>query len=130
MLIKQDISLKPYNTFGIDVKAKYFAEIKNEQDLEELFMSRAAKEEKLLILGGGSNMLFTQDFNGLVVKMAITGISHELNGDTFALQEQITAMTPMTVKDMAAQLVVETDFGGSDYREVFFERVVALAEKP
>ncbi|MCJ0742208.1 UDP-N-acetylmuramate dehydrogenase [Pedobacter montanisoli] len=85
MLIKQEISLKPYNTFGIDVKAKYFAEIKNEQDLEELFMSREAKEEKLLILGGGSNMLFTQDFKGLVVKMAIEGISYALNGNVVEL---------------------------------------------
>ena len=47
-----------------------------------------------------------------------------------ALQEQITAMKPICAKDMATQLVVETDFGDSDYREVFFERVAALAEKP
>lgn len=46
------------------------------------------------------------------------------------LQEQITAMKPMSAKDMATQLVVETDFGDSDYRDVFFERVAALAEKP
>lgn len=107
MLIKQDISLKPYNTFGIDVKAKYFAEIKNEQDLEELFMSREAKEEKLLILGGGSNMLFTQDFNGLVVKMAITGISHELNGDTI----EITAGAGVVWNDLV-MFCVEHKFAG------------------
>tara|TARA_R110002051_G_C8529861_1_gene469401 strand:- start:82 stop:696 length:615 start_codon:yes stop_codon:yes gene_type:complete len=45
-----------------------------------------------------------------------------------ALQEQITAMKPSTARDMATQLVVETDFGDSDYRAVFFERVAALAE--
>jgi UDP-N-acetylmuramate dehydrogenase len=74
--LQQNISLKPYNTFGIDVRAKYFAEIKSEAQLAELFNNPILKTEKLLVLGGGSNMLFTEDFNGIVVKISIEGMRY------------------------------------------------------
>lgn len=81
-IVQENISLKPYNTFGIDAKARYFAEILEEKDLEELLTSDLIKEQKLLILGGGSNILFTQDFDGLVIKLSIGGIdvAHHENG--------------------------------------------------
>jgi UDP-N-acetylmuramate dehydrogenase len=72
--IQENISLKPYNSFGIDVKASYFAEIFSEKDLIELFQDELVKSEKLLIIGGGSNVLFTQDYKGLVIKISIKGI--------------------------------------------------------
>lgn len=78
--IKEHISLKPYNTFGIDVKARYFAEITSEEDLKDLFESPLAHYNRLLILGGGSNILFTKDFDGLVIKISIRGISHQIGG--------------------------------------------------
>lgn len=79
-IIKEYISLKPYNTFGIDAKAKLFAEVKNEADLRSLFHDERAKNHSLLVLGGGSNMLFTQDFTGLVLKVSIPGIEYQVNG--------------------------------------------------
>lgn len=72
MQIQENISLKPYNTFGIDAKTRYFATFKDTDDLEEL----TTHDSRLttLILGGGSNILFTKDFNGLVLKNEIAGI--------------------------------------------------------
>ena len=81
LLIQKDISLKPYNTFGIDVKALFFAEIIEEQDLIALHAHPVFKENQRLILGGGSNMLFTEDFKGLVIKISIPGISAEYHYD-------------------------------------------------
>jgi UDP-N-acetylmuramate dehydrogenase len=75
--LQENISLKPYNTFGIDVKARYFAEISDKQDLVELRSTAAFGDHKLLVLGGGSNLLFTEDFDGLVVKISIPGITAE-----------------------------------------------------
>jgi hypothetical protein len=68
----QDISLQGYNSFGINAKARHFAIFSNTVELEEL----ASQDPKLntLILGGGSNILFTKDFDGLVLKNDIKGI--------------------------------------------------------
>ena len=79
--LKQNVSLKPYNTFGIDVKANFFADIYTVDDLMKLFTNSAIEGKKLLILGGGSNMLFTEDFDGVVVKLSIPGISYTTQGD-------------------------------------------------
>ncbi|MBN1820181.1 MAG: UDP-N-acetylmuramate dehydrogenase [Prolixibacteraceae bacterium] len=68
-------SLKSYNTFGIDVKAKYFFEFTDIADPEFFFRSNKTwNDEKILILGGGSNILFISDFNGLVVYPNVPGI--------------------------------------------------------
>ncbi len=73
MNIHENVSLKPYNTFGLDVKAKYFIEIKQINDLKEIV--KANKSDKLFILGGGSNMLLTQDINKIVIKLDLKGIN-------------------------------------------------------
>lgn len=65
-------SLLAYNTFGIDVKAKYFATFSNVSQLQEQL--HLHPNEALLIMGGGSNMLFTQDFEGLVLRNEIKGV--------------------------------------------------------
>ena len=62
---QKNISLLSYNTFGINVKSKKFIGIKNTAELIEVLNQN--KEQKLLILGGGSNLLLTQDFDGLVI---------------------------------------------------------------
>lgn len=77
-IIQQNISLRKYNTFGIDAKAKLFAQVHTEQELVEVFDQPESKTEQLLILGGGSNMLFVNDFDGLVIKMDIKGISQQV----------------------------------------------------
>lgn len=73
-LLQEQISLKQYNTFGIEVKTKYFADVHSVADLTELFGNPITRSEKILVLGGGSNMLFTKDFDGLVIKVSIPGI--------------------------------------------------------
>lgn len=79
--LQENKSLKQYNTFSIDVKARYFMEIFQEHDLVELLLSDLVKSQKLLVLGGGSNILFTEDFDGLVLKISIQGISVQVSGD-------------------------------------------------
>jgi len=78
--ILENVSLKPYNSFAIDVNAHYFAEIKSAQELKELFETNLLKTQKLLVVGGGSNILFTQDFDGLVIKIGIKGLTFEVHG--------------------------------------------------
>ena len=72
MHIQENISLKPYNTFGIDVSAKYFVSVSNIDDLKQILSLK--KHSNKLILGGGSNMLLTKDFNGLVIHINLKGI--------------------------------------------------------
>lgn len=70
-IVSHNISLKPFNTFGIDANASSFVEISSIYQLKEILQKN---NEPLLILGGGSNVLLTTDFKGLVIKNNITGI--------------------------------------------------------
>ncbi len=82
--IQENISLKNFNTFGIDVSARYYVEICHEDELVELFLDPQWLDTKRLVLGGGSNMLFKDDFNGLVIRINIRGIERRLqNNDVF-----------------------------------------------
>jgi len=72
--ILHNYSLKNYNTFGIDAKAKYFASFRSEAELTALLKNSICKTEPLFILGGGSNILLTQDFEGIVLANNIKGI--------------------------------------------------------
>lgn len=74
MTIQENHSLKDYNTFGLDVQARYFAEVTSIEDIQELIGNADYNTLPWLILGGGSNVLFTQDFGGLVVKNSLRGI--------------------------------------------------------
>ncbi|MEX8546348.1 MAG: UDP-N-acetylmuramate dehydrogenase [Mucilaginibacter sp.] len=77
--IRENVSLKNFNTFGIDVCARYFVEITHEDELTELFLDPKWLQMPRLVLGGGSNVLFTKDFEGLVIRMNIRGIEHRIN---------------------------------------------------
>jgi len=70
---KENLNLKSYNSFGLEVIAKSFFEFTEKEDLIE-FLSKNGLPEKRLILGGGSNFLFTSDFDGLVIYPNIPGI--------------------------------------------------------
>ena len=72
--IVKDYDLKDLNTFGISAKAKFFAVLENESDILELFESEEFKNNEKLFLGGGSNMLFTKDFDGIVILNKLKGI--------------------------------------------------------
>ena len=79
MQLQENISLKPYNTFGIDVKARYFATFNDTDELAETLNLKSQTSN--LILGGGSNILLTKDYDGLVLKNEIRGIV-ELHEDS------------------------------------------------
>lgn len=70
---EEQVSLAPYNTFGLAEKARYFVRIQEESQLEELVHHDLFKEQAVLWLGGGSNMLLTGPFDGLVVKLEFSG---------------------------------------------------------
>ena len=69
MQIEENLDLKQYNTLQVSVKAKYFVKVENESDILELMKTDLWKNEKHCILNWGSNILFTQDFDGIVVKI-------------------------------------------------------------
>ena len=73
MQVQENISLKSYNTFGIDAKAKYFCEINSAEDLAEAL--RLEDYPDKFILSGGSNMLITKDIKALVLHINIKGIT-------------------------------------------------------
>ena len=83
-MIQENISLKPYNTFGVDVSARYFAEVNSVEDLKET-LKISNSQTPQLFLGGGSNLLFTQDFDGLVIKLNLKGISEEILDENHVL---------------------------------------------
>ena len=73
--MKTNVNLKPYNSFGFDVVAKYFVEINTIYDLQTLIKSGELQKHKTLILSGGNNILFQEDvFEGLVVHINTKGI--------------------------------------------------------
>jgi UDP-N-acetylmuramate dehydrogenase len=74
--IRENVSLKNFNTFGIDAYARHFVEINHEEELKTLFADAKWYNLKRLVIGGGSNVLFTQDFDGLVIRINIRGIKH------------------------------------------------------
>jgi UDP-N-acetylmuramate dehydrogenase len=73
--IIQNQSLKPYNTFGIDVNASYFTAFDSIVTLSEILATSTFKENQSLILGGGSNILFTKNYDGIVLHNLLKGIS-------------------------------------------------------
>jgi UDP-N-acetylmuramate dehydrogenase len=80
MTIQENISLSRYNTFGIDVNARYFCEVENVEDLKTVISSEIFRNNPHLILGNGANILFTKNFDGFVVKPVFKGI--EIVGET------------------------------------------------
>ncbi|MBI4945827.1 MAG: UDP-N-acetylmuramate dehydrogenase [Bacteroidetes bacterium] len=79
MNLVENFSLKKLNTFGIDASAKYFLEANSISDIQNLLDHKKISPFRdgvspLLIMGGGSNILFTKNFDGLVLKNCITGI--------------------------------------------------------
>ncbi len=107
IVIQENISLKQHNTFGIEVSAKYFVRIEREEQLVELFSIERFRSIPKLILGGGSNILFTKDYDGLVVFINIKGINHDVNGDVV----QVTAGGGEVWNDLV-QYCVTRDFAG------------------
>ncbi len=78
--MQQNISLKPFNTFGLEASAKYFAEINTVSELKEILQNSDFQGIDKLFLGGGSNILLTKNYEGLVIKINLKGI-HKVSED-------------------------------------------------
>ena len=72
--VRADVSLKPFNSFGVDVKARLFAEAHSDMDVREALAYAAGHDVPLLVIGGGSNLLLTGDIDAFVLRMASQGI--------------------------------------------------------
>lgn len=73
-MIQENINLQPHNTFGLESIAKNFATFTTVNELKELLMHNQTVQLELLVLGGGSNILLTKNFDGLVLKNNLIGI--------------------------------------------------------
>jgi UDP-N-acetylmuramate dehydrogenase len=82
-MIQENIDLKPYNTFGISAKTKKFAQFSSLEELKTVLAEK--QDEELLILGGGSNILLTQDFGGLVLRNELKGMELVSENDEFVV---------------------------------------------
>jgi UDP-N-acetylmuramate dehydrogenase len=81
-MILEHISLKNYNTFGLNVRADRLVTFKHEENAINFFKQQKGSIRKLIILGAGSNLLFTEDFHGTIIRPEMEGISLEgKNGD-------------------------------------------------
>ena len=84
-MIRKNISLKKYNSFNIDVNAKEFVEVNSKDELIKI--ANRTKDKNVLYLGGGSNILFTRDFDGIVIHLNIKGVQFEkTNSDETVVQ--------------------------------------------
>ncbi|MDR2622601.1 MAG: UDP-N-acetylmuramate dehydrogenase [Dysgonamonadaceae bacterium] len=83
MRIEQNYSLLKHNTFGLNVKTKYFVEYENEVDLQKLLRDEYFFSQQFWHIGQGSNLLFLGDFDGVIVHSAIRGIEKIRETDDF-----------------------------------------------
>src|SRR5690625_4304561 len=83
MIIEEHKPLKAYNTFGVAVNARYFTEVNSLTQLRKALDSNV--HSKQLILGGGSNILFTKDIDALVIHLNLKGIKEKVLDDNYVL---------------------------------------------
>ena len=72
--VQSQVSLKPFNSFGVDVQARLFAEARSDADVREALAYGLEHKVPVLVIGGGSNLLLTADIDSLVLRMATRGI--------------------------------------------------------
>jgi UDP-N-acetylmuramate dehydrogenase len=76
-MIRKNYSVKSYNTFGLNYKAEFFVSIDSENDAVKLFQEKGSLKMPILILGNGSNILFTGDYNGTIIHPDLGGLNLE-----------------------------------------------------
>lgn len=74
LVIEKDVSLRPFNTFGVDARARWFVRVRSVDDLARLDDAEELRGAPRFLLGGGSNVLFTRDYDGVVVKIDVPGV--------------------------------------------------------
>lgn len=82
MVIYENFDIKPFNTFGINAKVRYLVTISKPEDLTALSHFLNDKKLAFFILGGGSNVLFSKDFEGIVIKNELKGIQQVAETET------------------------------------------------
>ena len=102
MTIKENISLLPYNTFGINVKARLFIEYYSLDELRQVLKEH--KGEQILHIGQGSNLLFTHDFNGIILHSGMARAR-------FIDDETVEAQNGLRLDDLIAQLTDMAYYG-------------------
>ena len=108
MKIHENFSLKNHNTFGVDVTARYFVEVSSVGDLTEALHYAKTQSLATLFLGGGSNILFTQDFDGMVIQLNLKGISEESTSENEVF---VTAKAGENWHEFV-QFCLRKDYGG------------------
>ena len=108
MIIYPNFSLRAHNSFQLNVSARYFAEYYSVQELVELLSSDLLKENRFLQIGGGCNLLFINDFDGVILHSGIKGIEFISEDDKF-IRVRVGAGE---VWDNFVQFAVEQNFGG------------------
>jgi UDP-N-acetylmuramate dehydrogenase len=83
MQVQENVSLKPYNTFGVDAIARYFARFRSSAELQKVLFDMRNAPNETFVLGGGSNILLTKDFEGLVLKNEVSRIEKIAEDDDY-----------------------------------------------
>jgi len=109
-MLYSNYSLKELNTFGLDCRADKFIIVKNEDEAGELFRNNELPKGSILVMGGGSNILFTEDFKGTIIYPDIKGISIEKE----SREHVIVSAGAGVVWDDFVAWCVERGFGGTE----------------
>jgi len=107
MQVLENFSLKSLNTFGVEAIAARYVAIEQENDLQLLFSDNQMKNYPRLVLGGGSNVLFTNNFSGLLIHIKILGLRAEVQGDDIL----VTAGAGVVWNDLV-NYCVDNEFAG------------------
>lgn len=104
--VQTNVSLKAYNTFGVEVRARHFAEAFTDDDVRDALAYSAGHDLPLMVIGGGSNLLLTRDVDALVLRMASRGtrITHEDCGGAIVEAEAGEPWHPFVLETLAQGL--------------------------
>lgn len=93
MAILEYVSLQPHNTFGVDACARYFCRLSTKDHLVNIILEELQYHNKYLIIGGGSNILFCSDYDGLVIHNEIKGIDVVKEDEEFVWVKALSGTT-------------------------------------
>jgi UDP-N-acetylmuramate dehydrogenase len=84
-MLSKKVSLKKYNTFRLNYMSEHFISVKSENEAIKTIVQTQGTDRPILILGGGSNLLFTEDYIGTIIHPQITGITIEEKNDDYTI---------------------------------------------
>lgn len=108
MKLFENYSLKNLNTFHVDVRAKKFVNVENTDELSLVFEDIDLSAEKFLVLGGGSNILFTKDYDGTILHLSLRQLTEVNSDDEFTYIKSEAGM----IWDDLVKFAVEKNLGG------------------